>query len=44
MEGEENALEELLERLLRRRSRVPDLLEDCRRARPALFPNWNHAR
>ncbi len=44
MEGEENALEELLERLLRRRSRVPDLLEDCRRARPALFPNWNRTR
>ncbi len=44
MEGEENALEELLERLLRRRFRVPDLLEDCRRARPALFPNWNRTR
>ncbi|MGE5570133.1 MAG: HipA family kinase [Rhodospirillales bacterium] len=41
LEGEENALEELLEKLLRRRSRVPDLLEDCRRARPGLFPNWN---
>jgi len=41
LEGEENALEELLEKLLRRRSRVPDLLEDCRLARPGLFPNWN---
>lgn len=41
LEGEESALEELLEKLLRRRSRVPDLLEDCRRARPGLFPNWN---
>ncbi len=41
MEGEEDALEDMLETLVRRRSRVPDLLEDCRRAKPALFPNWN---
>jgi HipA-like kinase len=40
IEGEEESLEELLETLMRRRRRVPALLEDCRRARPALFPNW----
>jgi hypothetical protein len=37
---EEALLEELLERLMERRARVPDLLVACRRARPALFPNW----
>jgi hypothetical protein len=40
MEGEEDALEQLLEKLLHRSRRVPDLLEDCRRAKPSLFPNW----
>jgi hypothetical protein len=40
LDGEEDALEQLLEKLLRRARRVPDLLEDCRRARPSLFPNW----
>lgn len=40
IEGEERQLETLLEVLLRRRRRVPDLLRDCRSARPALFPNW----
>lgn len=38
--GEEEAFEKLLEQLLKRRSRVPDLIEDCRRARPDLFPHW----
>ncbi len=42
--GEEEALERLLEQLLKRRSRVPDLIEDCRRARPDLFPNWRRVR
>lgn len=40
LEGEEEALEKLLETLMRRRRRTPDLLEACRRAKPALFPNW----
>ena len=40
LDGEEDALEQLLEKLLRRARRVPDLIEDCRRAKPALFPNW----
>jgi len=38
--GDEAALDELLEKLLARRRRVPGLLEDCRRARASLFPNW----
>jgi hypothetical protein len=40
LDGEEDVLEQLLEKLLRRARRVPDLLEDCRRAKPSLFPNW----
>ncbi len=40
IEGDEVALEAMLEGLLRRRRHVPDLIEACRRARPSLFPNW----
>jgi len=40
LQGEEDALEGVLEQLLERRRRVPDLISDCRRARPSLFPNW----
>jgi hypothetical protein len=40
LEGEEEALERLLERLLDRCGKVDRLLVECRRARPALFPNW----
>jgi hypothetical protein len=40
LEGEEEAFEQLLVNLLRRRQRLPDLLLDCRRSRPAMFPNW----
>jgi len=40
LEGEEQALETLLERLVKRRERVPDLLLECRAAKPAVFPNW----
>ncbi|MCW5963127.1 MAG: hypothetical protein KIT83_03735 [Bryobacterales bacterium] len=39
--GEEGELERLLEQLLRRRKRVPDLVGACKQARPELFPNWN---
>jgi hypothetical protein len=38
--SDRQALEQLLERLLRRRSRVPDLLENCRAARANPFPEW----
>jgi hypothetical protein len=40
MEREEDALMKLLERLLRRRKRVPELVEACRRGRVNLFPEW----
>jgi len=40
LDGEESALDRLLSQLLKRRSRVPDLLGECRRARPDLFPHW----
>lgn len=40
LDGEEEALEQLLEALLERRQRLEHLLADCRRGRPALFPNW----
>lgn len=39
--GEEDALERLLEELLRRRPRVPDLIGACRSARTNPFPNWS---
>jgi hypothetical protein len=40
IEGDEDALERLLEQLLRRRARVGDLLADCRTARSNPFPAW----
>lgn len=40
LEGEEDALEEVLERLLARASRVAELIEACRTARANPFPNW----
>ena len=40
IDGEEDALEELLEELLRRRPRVPELLKSCRSARSNPFPSW----
>ncbi len=39
--GEEELLEKLMLDLLRRRSRVPDLIEACQKARPDFFPNWH---
>ena len=38
--GDEEALSQLCEQLLRRRKRVVDLLEACRRGRVPLFPEW----
>jgi hypothetical protein len=40
LEGDESALDALLETLLGRRRRVPDLIAGCRRARASIFPNW----
>ena len=40
LEGDEDELERLLERLLRRRERVPDLIEQCRSGRSNPFPMW----
>ncbi len=40
IDGEEAALQQLLEQLMTRRRRVPDLLENCRQARGHFFPNW----
>jgi hypothetical protein len=40
MDGEEDSLERLLERLFERRKRVPALVAACRNARNNPFPNW----
>lgn len=40
IEGEEDAFERLLEQLMRRRTRVADLIEQSRDARSNPFPNW----
>lgn len=42
-EGDEDALAALLERLLARRKRVPDLIEACRESRVNPFPNWRRS-
>ncbi len=39
--GDSSALEDLLEALFRRRKRIPDLLNDCRKAPGEPFPRWN---
>jgi hypothetical protein len=38
--GEEDALEQLLERLFDRRKRLPELIDACREAKTDPFPNW----
>jgi len=40
IDGEEEELEHLLEQLVERRARLPELLIDCRNARTNPFPNW----
>jgi hypothetical protein len=40
LEGDEDELERLLERLMKRRSRVPDLVEQCRLGPTNPFPMW----
>ena len=43
IEGEEDALDRLLEQLFERRARVPALIESCRETRLNVFPNWGVA-
>ncbi len=38
--GDELELERLLETLLKRRARIPDLIEELHRHKPKAFPNW----
>jgi hypothetical protein len=40
LEGDEDELERLLERLMRRRARVPDLIEQCCSGPSNPFPGW----
>jgi len=40
LEDDRSELERLLERLLARRRRAPDLIESCRKARTDPFPAW----
>ena len=40
IDGEEEALAQLLERLFERRARLPELISACRTARTNPFPNW----
>jgi hypothetical protein len=40
IDGEEDALDQLLQRLFERRKRVPELISACRGARTNPFPNW----
>jgi hypothetical protein len=40
LDGDASALDSLLDALLARRRRVPDLISDCRRARAGIFPHW----
>jgi HipA-like protein len=40
LNGDRDALYSLLDKLMARRRRVPDLIEDCRRASINPFPNW----
>jgi hypothetical protein len=40
LEGDRDALEQLLEKLMRRRNRVPELVEGCRRGKTDPFPGW----
>lgn len=40
LDGDQDAFDALLERLWRRRTKVPDLLRDCAHSRVHPFPNW----
>jgi len=43
IEGEEDALQQLLERFFERRKRLPELIAACRSTRINPFPNWQPA-
>ena len=43
IEGEEDALDRLLENFFERRARVQALIESCRESRTNPFPNWTGA-
>jgi hypothetical protein len=43
IEGEEDALDRLLEQFFERRARVPALIQSCRDSRINPFPNWHGA-
>ncbi len=43
IEGEEDALDRLLEQFFERRARVPALIQSCRESRINPFPNWHGA-
>jgi hypothetical protein len=38
--GDEDALESMLENLMRRRKRIPELIKECSAGRVRPFPNW----
>jgi hypothetical protein len=38
--GDEDEFKRLLERLLRRRKRLPDLINECRKEKHNPFPHW----
>jgi hypothetical protein len=40
VESDADDLERVLEELLRRRSRVPEMIEACRKVKGDMFPNW----
>jgi len=40
IDGDRDAFEKLLDNLLRRRKRTPDLVRDCRQAKSNPFPQW----
>jgi HipA-like kinase len=41
LDGDDDQLEQLLEKLLKRRSRVEELLQDLAKRQPSIFPNWH---
>ena len=41
LDGDRDSLEALLEKLLERRKKVPDLIDTARHVRTNLFPNWS---
>ena len=41
LNGDSQGLHDLLERLMSRRRRIPDLIEECRRSNMNAFPNWS---